>query len=181
MFSSSSSSSKSSSRSRKTNNRMAPREWCIEDDDTIRECRIHLYRRSCGPLVAYHWALTFEWQGGYKATYEALDEDSTLTDRWKEGDVEKGSDDGEIYEWYRYDTYTAYNCSPQNVNSKARSLRIGNMCYNSMSVNYHEWAKALAKRFGVTLPPGIAGVIRMIPVPHYFSDEVTGDQDMQYN
>ncbi|CAL4180972.1 unnamed protein product [Meganyctiphanes norvegica] len=161
----------SSQNSRSSMSNTAPKEWQVERDCRVRGCKVRLYRRYCGAVFAYHWALTFEWDDGYKATFEAMDEDGTLTARWKQGEVEEMSDDGEEYKWIIWSgflgicwdpNFTAINCSPKEVNSKARSLRLGDMKYNALSINCHEWAKALALRFGVKLPPGIAGVTRHI-------------------
>ncbi|CAL4197568.1 unnamed protein product, partial [Meganyctiphanes norvegica] len=75
------------------------KKWQVEIDCRVRGCKVRLYRRYCGGVFAYHWALTCEWDDGYKATFEAMDEDGTLTARWKQGEVEENSDDGEKYKW----------------------------------------------------------------------------------
>ncbi|CAL4121639.1 unnamed protein product [Meganyctiphanes norvegica] len=173
------SSSRSSKSSKKTkgNTTTTPRVWQVETDDRVRGCKVYLKQRNVGAGIAYHWALTFVWDDGYRASYEAMDENGTLTAYWKQGEVDEMSDDGDEYMWCHGKSYIANMCSPVKVNSKAKSLRVGDMKYNVLSNNCQAWAKALARRFGVKLKESVKGSVISINFGSCPSDEEFNNTD----
>ncbi|CAL4071403.1 unnamed protein product [Meganyctiphanes norvegica] len=121
-----------------------------------RRCKIYLYRReiSHGLGVAWHWALNFVWEDGYEETYEAEKEDKTLRLVWREGEPEK------CYDWKIWKGYRANSCSPREVKYQAERLCCVDRDYDFLLSNCQDFAKSLAKKFGVKLPPGLAKVVR---------------------
>ncbi|CAL4118153.1 unnamed protein product [Meganyctiphanes norvegica] len=121
-----------------------------------RGCDIYFYRRHIGGLLVWHWALTFWWDDGYKETYEADKRGDYLRMDWYEGKPDPSHD------WDLWNSYRCNNCSPAEVTRTAKGLDCVDRTYSWMYSNCHDFAKALASKFGVSLPPGIAKVVRTI-------------------
>ena len=120
-----------------------------------RGCDIFLYRRHIGGLVAWHWALAFWWDDDYIETYEADKEGSYLRLNWFAGKPDSD------YDWKEWGRYRCDDCSPVQVTHTAENLPCVDSPYNVYCNNCQDFAKSLARKFGVTsLPPGINKVVR---------------------
>ncbi|CAL4153775.1 unnamed protein product [Meganyctiphanes norvegica] len=113
-----------------------------------RGCDIVLYRRHVGGALEWHWALTFTWDDGYKETYEANKKDCDLRMDWYEGKPDSG------YDWKELGRYRGNDCSPDEVTCAAEGLPCVDRAYDVLYSNCQDFAKALARHFGVKLPPG---------------------------
>jgi len=115
-------------------------------------CKLYLFRRQLyGPLLC-HWALYFQWNNGYEATYEADEEKGLLVPRWKVGPLESGQPGGSPYVWFSKHRYDNVHCSPREVNDSAFNIPFNWKDYFLPTQNCQKWAKRLALTFKVILP-----------------------------
>ncbi|CAL4152456.1 unnamed protein product [Meganyctiphanes norvegica] len=117
-------------------------------------CELYLYRRKiCGKL-AYHWVISFMWDNGYEATYEANNVGDILVPRWRRGGPEysRQGEEEKPFSWTCQHVYRNLFCSPSDVNNMAYNIGINWKKYWLSHKNCQTWAKKLAQMFGINLP-----------------------------
>jgi hypothetical protein len=117
--------------------------WLTDNDSRRRQCTVKLMVRQIDGGVAEHWALYFDWTDR-AATYEANDEDGYLIPYWNRGypDV--------TYMW-KMSRRFSLDCSPKQVNSKARQISLNGLPYLLTDRNCHHWAIELASQVGLNI------------------------------
>lgn len=147
-------------------------EWVRDFEVRVRTCSVQVISRDVGGSIsnsksskfgnsgnsgiAKHIALYFDW-GDRQAIYEANAVNDKLIPSWINGPL---SDSEE--KWTVEESYSC-ECSPKQVNEKAKDLPLSGQHYQLTTANCYWWAYDFAKTLGINIELSDWAVFLNIP------------------